>query len=59
MKEIVSECCKATYEEAEDSACCNARISESGLCYDCKEHTEYEGYICNKCDEWFEKPIEL
>jgi len=59
MKENVSECCKATYEEAEGSACCNAKISETGLCYDCREHTEIEGYFCDECSEWFEEPVDI
>ena len=51
----VSPCCKADFEEAEGSACCNARISETGLCYDCHEHTETEGYFCLSCDSSFEE----
>ncbi len=47
----VSECCNATYEEAERSACCGARISETGLCYECKDHTETDGYICDDCED--------
>ena len=37
------------------SVCCDSRISESGLCYECKEHTEsmldeyeQEHSYCNK-----------
>lgn len=59
MAELVSPCCGAEYTDYDesDSACCGARISEEGLCYDCKEHTEpMEGYICEKCDEFFDEP---
>jgi len=59
MEENVSECCKSTYEEADGSVCCNARISETGLCYECREHTERDGYFCNDCGYWFETPIKL
>jgi hypothetical protein len=52
----VSKCCGATFEEAEGSACCGAKISDSGLCYECKDHAETDGYVCDECDEWFEKP---
>jgi len=52
---LISPCCGETYEEATESTCCGARISDSGLCYECKEHTEPEGYICDECDEWFEE----
>ena len=58
-KTLVSPCCKAEFEEAEGSACCNARISETGLCYDCHEHTETEGYFCLSCDEAFETPEKI
>ena len=44
--------CNAGYEKDTVSACCTARISDSGLCYDCHEHTEAEGYICDECEEW-------
>ena len=55
----VSPCCKAEFEESEDSVCCGAEISDSGICMnrDCYEHAESEGYICNECDDWFEKTI--
>tara|TARA_R110000824_G_scaffold7105_2_gene32354 strand:- start:540 stop:728 length:189 start_codon:yes stop_codon:yes gene_type:complete len=55
----VSPCCKADFEEAEGSYCCNARISESGLCYECHDHAESEGYFCNDCYEGFEEPVTL
>jgi hypothetical protein len=51
--ELASPCCNAGYEEDEVSSCCEARISESGLCYECRDHTEAEGYICEECEEWF------
>tara|TARA_R110000787_G_scaffold70091_1_gene155803 strand:- start:9020 stop:9238 length:219 start_codon:yes stop_codon:yes gene_type:complete len=53
----VSECCKADYEDAEGSACCGAKISLTGLCYECHEHTETDGYFCEDCGQWFEKTI--
>ena len=55
----VSPCCKADFEEAEGSACCNAEISESGICMnsDCYEHAESEGYFCDVCHEGFEEPV--
>jgi hypothetical protein len=62
IKEIlhkVSPCCKAEFEEADGSVCCNARISESGLCYDCKEHTEMDGYFCEECNDWFESSVQI
>jgi hypothetical protein len=30
------------------SACCSARISEAGICYECREHTEQED--CEECN---------
>lgn len=31
--------CNSCYEDYEDlSECCGAEISDSGLCYECKEH---------------------
>jgi len=55
-KTQTSPCCNSTYELDDVSACCTARISDSGLCYDCKEHTEAEGYVCDECEDWFEVP---
>lgn len=55
----VSPCCGTEYEAATDSYCCGAEISESGLCYECKEHTESEGYYCEECHEYIEDVIEL
>ena len=55
MGEYVSPCCGSEYEEATDSYCCGAEISESGICHECKEHAESEGYICDECDEHFEE----
>jgi hypothetical protein len=57
-KNLTSPCCNSTYEEDEVSYCCEAQISDSGICYKCKEHTEPEGYICDECDDWFETPEE-
>ena len=50
--ELATPCCNAGYEPDTVSMCCEAEISESGLCYSCKEHTEPEGYICDDCGEW-------
>ena len=60
LKEV-SPCCKAEFEEAEGSSCCNAEISETGICMnlDCLEHAETEGYFCNECDESFETPEKI
>ena len=58
LKEV-SPCCKADFEEADGSYCCNARISESGLCYECHDHAESEGYFCSNCDESFETPEKI
>jgi hypothetical protein len=55
----VSPCCKADFEEAEGTACCNARLSETGLCYECREHAEIDGNWCLECDENFEEPITI
>ena len=59
MKNNVSPCCGSDYEEATDSYCCGAEISESGICHECKEHSEPEGYICEECDEYFEETMEF
>ena len=62
--DLVSPCCCEEFSEVFDgedrSMCCGAKISEGGLCCDCKEHTdsysaEYE-YYCSKCDEGFDEP---
>lgn len=50
--ELVTPCCNAGYEPDTVSACCEAQISECGICYRCKEHTEPEGYICDECEDW-------
>ena len=55
----VSPCCGEDYEAATNSYCCGAQISDSGLCYECREHTESEGYECDECEEWFDELIEL
>jgi predicted amidophosphoribosyltransferase len=54
---LTSPCCNAGYKLDNVSFCCTAQISESGLCYECKEHTEAEGYICDDCDNYFDEPI--
>lgn len=51
-KKLVTPCCNAGYEDDTVSACCEAELSESGLCYDCKEHAEPEGNVCDECGEW-------
>ena len=34
-----------------------SKLSEEGLCYDCKEHSEaIKGFTCDTCDEFFEEP---
>ena len=61
MAELVSPCCGGEYTDNDNGAscCCGAKISESGLCYDCRDHAEpCEGYICEKCDEFFDEPTE-
>ena len=61
MTELVSPCCGADYTDNEDglSYCCTATISESGLCYECKDHAEAaEGFVCGYCKEFFEESIE-
>ena len=61
MTELVSPCCGADYTDNEDglSYCCTATISESGLCYECKDHAETaEGFVCGYCKEFFEESIE-
>jgi hypothetical protein len=55
MSNYVSPCCGENYEDSTKSYCCTAEISESGLCHECHDHAEAEGYICNECDEWFEE----
>ena len=57
----VSPCCGAEYTDNENgtSYCCGAIISEEGICYECKDHSEpEEGYVCTNCDELFNTPIE-
>ena len=53
---LTSPCCNSGYELDTLSYCCGARISDSGLCYECKEHAEPEGYICDECEDYFEQP---
>mgnify|MGYP003681825072 CR=1 FL=1 len=55
-KNQTSPCCNSDYEADDVSSCCEARLSDCGLCYRCKEHAEAEGYICDECEEWFEEP---
>jgi hypothetical protein len=56
MGKYVSPCCGEDYKEDDQSYCCCAQISESGICYECKEHAEpSEGYICEECEEYFEE----
>jgi hypothetical protein len=54
-RELATPCCNAGYEPDTVSACCEAKISESGLCYSCKEHTEPEGYVCDECEDWLDE----
>tara|TARA_B110000858_G_scaffold197382_1_gene258824 strand:- start:1410 stop:1664 length:255 start_codon:yes stop_codon:yes gene_type:complete len=56
--QLVSPCCGEEFEKAEDSYCCGAKISESGICYDCNDNAESEGYICDECEEWFEEKVD-
>ena len=61
MAEMLSPCCGAEYTDNENglSYCCGSEISEEGICAECLEHAEpEEGYICEKCDEFFDEPIE-
>ena len=53
---LTSPCCNGDYEQSEGTYCCNARISETGLCYECHDHSELDGYWCSECDDWFEEP---
>ena len=61
MAELVSSCCGADYTDNQDeggSFCCNSEI-KNGLCSECKEHAEpEEGFVCEKCEEFFESSIE-
>lgn len=59
MKNYVSTCCGADYEDNDLSYCCGARISDSGLCYECRDHAESEGYYCVECNEYIDETIEL
>ena len=52
---LVSKCCGSEYEESTVSWCCEAKISESGICYECNEHTESEGYECIECGDWLDE----
>jgi|TARA_B110000967_G_C18808219_1_gene522147 hypothetical protein len=56
MENLVSPCCKSDYESSTDSACCTATL-QMGLCSDCLEHSESEGYVCNTCEDWFDEPV--
>ena len=61
MAEMLSPCCGAEYTDNENSLsyCCGSKISEEGICLECLDYAEpCEGYICEKCDEFFEEPIE-
>jgi len=60
MGNLVSPCCGEDYETATTSYCCDAEISDSGICMnlDCLDHAEPEGYICDECDEWFEDKVD-
>ena len=61
MAELVSPCCGAEYSDDDNgpSYCCQAQISEEGLCYECHDHTEPdEGYVCGQCDDRFDEPEE-
>tara|TARA_R110000772_G_C13273406_1_gene436444 strand:- start:378 stop:605 length:228 start_codon:yes stop_codon:yes gene_type:complete len=53
----VSPCCKAEFEESEGTYCCNAKITETGLCYECHDHSGLDGYWCDECNDWFEETI--
>ena len=62
MSYLVSPCCGAEYTDYDGdiSECCGATIIH-GICSDrdCREHAEpEEGYICEKCDEFFTEPEE-
>jgi hypothetical protein len=37
---LATPCCNAGYEPDTVSACCEAKISESGLCYSCHDSDE-------------------
>jgi hypothetical protein len=52
---LVSKCCGSDYEDSTVSWCCSAQISESGICYECKEHTDSEGYECIECSDWLDE----
>ena len=55
-KTQTSPCCNSTYELDELSYCCGSQISESGLCHECKDHAESEGYVCDECEDYFDAP---
>jgi hypothetical protein len=62
MAYMVSPCCGAEYTDNDDgtSYCCDAPII-NGICQDkkCLDHAEpLEGYVCEKCDDFFEEPLE-
>ena len=56
MSELTSPCCNTTYTKNTLSYCCTAKISESGICYYCRDHAESEGYICDDCENYFDCP---
>ena len=55
MGKYVSPCCGEDYKPDDKSYCCGAEISDTGLCHECKDHAESEGYICEECEEYFEE----
>ena len=61
MADLVSPCCGDEYTDNENgtSYCCDAIISEEGICYECKDHSEPEiALVCMKCEELFDEAIE-
>jgi hypothetical protein len=59
MGNLISPCCGANYTDYEyqGSTCCGAQISESGICYKCRDHADLEeGYTCSNCEEFFDHP---
>ena len=59
MAELVSPCCGAEYTDDFEpvSSCCTAiPITETDLCSDCLEHSDFPDYQCSNCDELFDEP---